>query len=186
MGGFSIWHWVIVLVFVVLPIIFIIKKPPEGPNRFGEVGRPMELGQAISAYFTNYFNFSGRASRSEFWWAILFNFLVGLVVSLIPIINVVWSLATFFPSISLATRRLHDTNRSGWLQLLALCFPIGTVAVIVWYCLPPQEIDQLVALATNGGGNADLDRLDKLNTLRASGAITNEEYEAQKRLILKA
>jgi len=184
MGSLSIWHILVVLFFVGLPIIFIVMKPPEGPNRFGEVGRPMDFGQAVSAYFSNYFNFSGRASRSEFWWAILFTFLVGLVVSLIPIVNMLWSLGTFFPSISLATRRLHDTNRSGWLQLLAICFPIGTIAVIVWYCFAPKEIDQLTTLAFNSG-SADLDRLERLNALRASGAVTDEEFEAQKRLILK-
>lgn len=184
MGGMSLWHILIILFLIVLPIVFIVMKPPEGPNRFGDVGRPMGFGQAIGAYFSNYFNFSGRASRSEFWWAILFNFLVGLVVSLIPFVNMLWSLATFFPSISLATRRLHDTNRSGWLQLLALCVPIGTVATIVWYCLPPKEANELAALSASGG-NVDLDRLDKLNTLRKSGAITDAEFEAQKRRILE-
>jgi uncharacterized membrane protein YhaH (DUF805 family) len=185
MGSLSIWHWVIILVFFVLPIIFIIQQPSAGPNRFGDVGRPMGFGQAISAFFSNYFNFSGRASRSEFWWAVLFNFGVGIIVSLIPIINILWTLGTFFPSIALTTRRLHDTNRRGWLQLLAMCFPIGTIALIVWYCTAPKEIDQLAAYAANGGGNADLDRLEKLNALRSSGAITDQEFEAQKRLILK-
>lgn len=129
----------LVLIWVLIPIPFIIKRPPTGPNRFGQPSLPMEFGQAIRAYFSNYAKFEGRASRSEFWWAVLFVFVVGIVTSFIPFVNVVWSLATIIPSISLAARRLHDINRSGWLQLLAMSFPIGTVAVIVWYCQPPRE-----------------------------------------------
>lgn len=138
----SVWLVVLLtLIWFLIPLPFIIKRPPAGPNRFGEPSHPMEFVAAVKAYFSNYFNFSGRASRSEFWWAILFNFLVGLVVSLVPLVNIVWSLGTFFPSIALATRRLHDTNRTGWLQLLAFFFPIGTIALIVWYATPPKDVD---------------------------------------------
>lgn len=98
-----------------------------------------------------------------------------------------WTLITFLPSISLATRRLHDINRSGWLQLLAICFPIGTVAVIVWYCSAPDEVFELAARPAGGAtGSADLDRLERLSALRTSGAITDAEFEAQKRLILNS
>lgn len=131
----------LILIWVLIPIPFIIKNPPAGPNRFGEPSRPMGFVEAAKALFSNYFNFSGRASRSEFWWAFLFMFVVGIVTSIIPIVNIVWSLGTFFPAIALATRRLHDINRSGWLQLLSASFPIGTVAVIVWYCRAPRETE---------------------------------------------
>ncbi len=137
-------EWLVVLlalIWFLIPLPFIIKRPPSGPNRFGEAAHPMDFVAAVKAFFSNYFNFAGRASRSEFWWAILFMFLVGLVLSLVPFINFVWSVATFFPSISLAARRLHDTNRTGWLQLLAIFFPVGTIALIVWYATPPKEID---------------------------------------------
>lgn len=140
-------EWLVVLlilIWVLIPIPFIIKRPPTGPNRFGEAGRPMEFVPAIQAYFANYAKFEGRASRSEFWWAILFVFVVGIVTSFIPFVNIAWSLATIIPSISLAARRLHDINRSGWLQLLSMSFPIGTIAVIVWYCQPPRETDDLM------------------------------------------
>lgn len=128
-----------ILIWVVLPIPFILMRAPAGANRFGEVGQPMGFVQAVSAFFSNYFNFSGRASRSEFWWAILFMFIVSILVSFIPLLDVAWTLGSFFPSISLATRRLHDINRSGWFQLLSVLFPIGTIAVIVWYCTAPKD-----------------------------------------------
>ena len=41
------------------------------------------FGQAISRFFKNYANFSGRASRSEYWWAVLFQALVALVPSIL-------------------------------------------------------------------------------------------------------
>lgn len=131
----------LVLVWVLIPIPFIIKRPPAGPNRFGDVSRPMEFVEAIRAYFSNYAKFEGRASRSEFWWAILFVFLGGIVTSFLPFVNIAWSFATLIPSISLSARRLHDINRSGWLQLLSMLFPIGTIAVIVWYCQLPKQTE---------------------------------------------
>lgn len=130
---------VLMAIWVVIPIPFILSRAPEGPNRFGEAGRPMEFVPAVKAFFSNYFNFSGRASRSEFWWAILFVFIGGTIASFVSLINAVWTLAIFFPSIALAARRLHDINRSGWLQLMSLFFPIGFVALIVWYCTAPKQ-----------------------------------------------
>ncbi|MCM5557339.1 DUF805 domain-containing protein [Pleomorphomonas sp. JP5] len=129
----------LILIWVVLPIPFILMRAPAGANRFGEVGRPMDFRQAVTAFFSNYFNFSGRASRSEFWWAILFVFICGTIASFIPVLNLAWSLGTFFPSISLAARRLHDINRNGWFQLLSFLFPIGVIALIVWYCKAPRD-----------------------------------------------
>lgn len=137
-------EWLVVLlalIWFLIPLPFIIKRPPSGPNRFGEPARPLDFVAAVKAYFSNYFNFSGRASRSEFWWAILFNFIVSVVVSIVPLVHMVWTLCIFFPSITLAARRLHDNNRTGWLQLLAFFFPIGTIALIVWYATPPKETD---------------------------------------------
>jgi uncharacterized membrane protein YhaH (DUF805 family) len=62
----------------------------------------------------------------------------------------VFSLLTFLPGLAVAARRLHDTNRSGWLQLLILIPVIGWILVIVWwvqdgkvpnrYCGDTQEL----------------------------------------------
>lgn len=144
-AGGSEWFMVLMLlIWVLVPIPFIIKRPPDGPNRFGAVpGRPMEFVEAVKAFFANFLDFSGRASRSEFWWAILFCFVVGIVASFLPFLDMIWTLIAFVPSISLSARRLHDINRSGWLQLLSASFPIGTVAVIIWYCRAPREAEEM-------------------------------------------
>ena len=100
----------------------------------------MSFTEAISSFFQNYANFSGRASRSEFWYSYLFIFIVGIVVVIVDavlnneIVSSIWNLAILVPTLAMTTRRLHDINRSGWHQLLAGLFPIGTIALIIWYC----------------------------------------------------
>ena len=101
----------------------------------------MNFGQSITYCFSNYFNFNGRGSRSEYWWFILFCMILELGGS-------VWDAsmgdmsgngfmywlavaATFFPSIAAASRRLHDINKSGWWQLIALTI-IGLIPLIIW------------------------------------------------------
>ncbi len=81
--------------------------------------------QAISRFFRKYATFSGRASRSEFWWPVFIldvvSTLVGLLVQQVPqrsvwivyAISSLFSLACLIPFLAVATRRLHDTNRSG-------------------------------------------------------------------------
>ncbi|NZD62130.1 DUF805 domain-containing protein [Rhizobium sp. WYCCWR 11290] len=138
MGSFSLFHWLIVLIPVAL--IFILRKAPAGPNRFGRLPDAMGFGQAISSFFRKYVDFSGRASRSEFWFSVLFVVLVSIGLYLVDrtaALNGIWSLATFLPLIAIATRRFHDINRRGWHQLLWLLAPIGTIAVIVWCCRAP-------------------------------------------------
>ncbi|MBT1164669.1 DUF805 domain-containing protein [Bifidobacterium felsineum] len=68
------------------------------------------FGQAIQRYFQGYVRFTGRASRSEFWYAALFGMLMGMI----PFVNFIWGLVAILPSIAVAVRRLHDANMSGW------------------------------------------------------------------------
>ena len=90
----------------------------------------MSFVDAIKSYFQNYANFKGRARRSEFWWTVLFTFLVSTLLSIVfpgsmmdlgnglviqqshPIVNL-WSLATLVPSLAITWRRLHDVSKSG-------------------------------------------------------------------------
>ncbi len=79
MGSFSIWHWLIVLVLIALPLVFVLRAAPVGANRFGDIPPSMNLSEAASSFFRNYVNFSGRASRSEFWYSYLFIFIVSVI-----------------------------------------------------------------------------------------------------------
>ncbi|RUL98062.1 DUF805 domain-containing protein [Rhizobium chutanense] len=137
MGSFSLFHWLIVLILFGVPLFFVLRKPLTGPNRFGGLPPAMGFGQAIGSFFKNYVNFSGRASRSEFWYSALFASLVAVALYIVDrsgTLRLIWSLATFLPGIAVAARRLHDVNRSGWWQLIGLLFPIGPVVLLVWYC----------------------------------------------------
>ena len=90
----------------------------EASSRGSSGELPMvEFGEAIGRGFKNYFNFSGRATRAELWWFVLFTQIISLI-SIIPIlgwiISFVGSIAIIIPSISLSARRLHDIGRSAW------------------------------------------------------------------------
>lgn len=114
----------------------------------------MTFGDAIKTGFSKYVTFSGRAARSEFWWWVLFVWLVqiglGIVDSVLfgtvetgngsfsastetPILSWIFSLAVFLPTISVTVRRLHDTDRSGWWYWLALIPLVGIIILIVWW-----------------------------------------------------
>ena len=91
----------------------------------------MGFGEAISSGFKNYVNFSGRAQRSAYWWWVLFVLIVDVVAAIIDIfvfhsagstgpLGAIVGLALFLPGLSVAVRRLHDLNQSGWWVLLIL------------------------------------------------------------------
>ena len=80
----------------------------------------------------NYAQFSGRASRPEFWWFFLATIVAGIVARIVdsilgihlvgPIgpLYILLCLAIIVPSIAVSIRRLHDTGRPGWWILLPL------------------------------------------------------------------
>jgi uncharacterized membrane protein YhaH (DUF805 family) len=86
----------------------------------------MTFGQSIEVCLSKYANFSGRASRSEYWWWALF---VGLTFRALDIFSdiapVLFALAVLMPSFAVGTRRHHDIDKSGWFQLLHLAPLIG-------------------------------------------------------------
>jgi uncharacterized membrane protein YhaH (DUF805 family) len=92
----------------------------------------MTFADSIRTCFTKYADFKGCASLSEFWWWILFTFLAGAALGVISDkASAVFSIGTLLPTIAVGARRLHDTNRSGWLQLLWLIPVIGWIILIV-------------------------------------------------------
>jgi len=99
----------------------------------------MNFGDAIKLCFSKYADFNGRAKRPEFWWFVLFTFLVSLGLSMVSeTVSGLFSLAVLVPSIAVGARRLHDTNRSGWFQLLWIIPVIGWIVLIV-FCAQEGE-----------------------------------------------
>ncbi len=111
----------------------------------------MTFVEAIKSGFKNMTKFEGRSTRSEYWWFFLFYVLCAIVANILGAILFhsdgtgmsggglallcLVALAFLLPSLSLAFRRLHDTNRSGWWLLLALV-PVGGLVLLIFYCLP--------------------------------------------------
>ena len=94
----------------------------------------MNFIDAIKICFTKYADFNGCASRSEFWWWFLFTVIAGLALQAVSYnLSGAFSIATFLPSVAVGTRRLHDTDRSGWWQLLYFLPVIGWIVLIVFW-----------------------------------------------------
>jgi uncharacterized membrane protein YhaH (DUF805 family) len=104
----------------------------------------MSFTRAVGYCFSNYAKFGGRGGRSEYWWFILATFLGELVLGFIdnstgyPVLATLFSLATIIPTVAAAARRLHDTDRSGYWQLIGILPLIGWVWLVVLLVLPSQ------------------------------------------------
>ena len=94
----------------------------------------MDFKQSIEYCFKHYADFAGRAQRPEFWWFALFCFLVSIALSFVSsMISIVFSVATLVPTLAVGARRLHDTNRTGWWQLIGLIPVLGIIVLIVFF-----------------------------------------------------
>ncbi len=144
----------------------------------------MNFIESTKTCFKKYATFSGRASRSEFWWFCLFCFILRIVANVLdmtfftpamaqeavdsmtnsgmgdamqatdmamaeqqnlmvaagptPVFSLIATLGTLVPSIAVAARRLHDVNKSGWWQLIALTI-IGLIPLLIWYVKKGEE-----------------------------------------------
>jgi uncharacterized membrane protein YhaH (DUF805 family) len=88
--------------------------------------------------------FSGRARRKEFWMFVLFNFVAGVVLSILDrtlgstygqqqtgILSSIYSLAIFIPSLAVGIRRMHDIGKNGTWILINLIPFVGWIWYIV-------------------------------------------------------
>ena len=122
-------------------IVFILKNHTT-----------MEFTQSVKSVFSKYATFSGRASRSEYWYFVLFNIIASIALFLLGIaigaavggsdgamgglivgyiLYVIYGLGVLIPSLAVTVRRLHDTNNSGWLILIGLIPCIGGIVLLV-------------------------------------------------------
>jgi uncharacterized membrane protein YhaH (DUF805 family) len=118
--------------------------------------------EAIGICFSKYATFKGRAPRSEYWWWVLFQLVIGAVFEsillppllrdfeqtratgvippqdvyhgIIQLIFTLISLALLLPSISVSVRRLHDRDKSGWWYFFPIVPVIGPIMVLIWFC----------------------------------------------------
>jgi uncharacterized membrane protein YhaH (DUF805 family) len=113
------------------------------------------FSDAIQSGLANYTNFSGRSSRSAYWWWVLFTSLLSLVAQAldawlrpggmgtpsyagiaIGLITGIVGVALIVPSLAVLVRRLHDTDRSGWWWLIAVIPVIGWL-VLLYFLVSP-------------------------------------------------
>ena len=113
----------------------------------------MDIVEAVKSGYANYVNFSGRSARPAFWYWVLFQIFVHIVIGLIfgggqmtmgsdgrsrdyegGLVANLWALANFLPGLAVSGRRLHDTGRSAWWLLIALIPLVGWIILIVGYC----------------------------------------------------
>ena len=117
----------------------------------------MSFVAAVKSVLTQYVGFRGRARRSEYWWFVVFSILVGLVAGFLDgvlgtefrsatddapawyssggFISSIASLALLLPTLAVAVRRLHDTDRTGWWLLIGLIPLVGGIVLLVFFVL---------------------------------------------------
>ena len=100
----------------------------------------MTFSEAVKSGFDHYVKFDGRASRPAYWWWFLFTILVAVAASIIDaaigsfgVISGIAGLALLLPGLSVAIRRLHDTDHSGWWVLIGLIPIIGFIVLLFFY-----------------------------------------------------
>jgi uncharacterized membrane protein YhaH (DUF805 family) len=97
------------------------------------------------AVLKKYVVFNGRAGRSEFWYFVLFNIIISIILRVIDgilgtvsaggtgVLSSLYSLAVLLPSLGVGARRLHDTDRSGLWLLIGLIPLIGAIVLIIFW-----------------------------------------------------
>ncbi|MBE6862947.1 MAG: DUF805 domain-containing protein [Ruminococcus sp.] len=124
------------------------SRPQVDPNYVPDPPAFVTFPQAVKMFFKNWNNFSGRSTRSEFWYAYILQMIIGTVAGYIGMGNYtvtllasgLVSLILFIPFLAASVRRLHDIGKSGWWYLIAFTC-IGAFFLLYWYAQPgdPNE-----------------------------------------------
>ena len=104
-----------------------------------------------SVLVENYANFKGRARRSEYWYFVLFNVLLNIVllglffiVPEVVFLSVLVGLALIIPSLAVVVRRFHDIGKSGWniawvlLSVISIANLVVAILFLIWFCRDSQ------------------------------------------------
>jgi uncharacterized membrane protein YhaH (DUF805 family) len=170
-------------IFVVSMIVLLFLPGKDGETAFDWFFYVLRL---------NYANFNGRAHRGEFWKFWLFNTYMAVVLAVFEeyldwfpdyesALASIYSLAVLLPSIALGARRLHDTNRSGWYQLIPFIPVVGFLVLMYFYLKdsdsnankygPNPKIENEPTL---GAGDAEIDSLPVVDN---EGNMWKENWE---------
>ena len=162
-------------------------------NNFGAPPSSLGFGESITTCFKKYFIFEGRAGLGEFWYFHLFQLILGVIVSLFlpPLIANILLLFFYIPMLAVGCRRLHDVNKSGWLQLLAITV-IGIIPLIIWFATDgiDKETKSNKSLkykkAQVSYKDRDLtDELEELKELYEDGTLSETQFRKAKKKLLK-
>ena len=103
---------------------------------------PMTFYESILICFKKYAEFNGRASRSEFWWFMLFIILVASAFTYVSqTLGSIFLIATLLPLLAAGTRRLRDSGQSAWWQLFLLA-PVGGIVILGFLWAQPTTSPQ--------------------------------------------
>lgn len=110
---------------------------------------------ALKSFFQKYADFSGRATRAEYWFIVLWSFIFGMgfsilagiaaaidpevVLAIVGLLYLIFLFALFIPSLSLLVRRIHDTGKDG-LWILMLLVPFANIVFLFIWTLSPSEM----------------------------------------------
>lgn len=98
----------------------------------------MDFTTAVKTCFAKFADFSGRATRSEYWWFVLAYFILALVTGFIhEYLYFLVVLVFLVPMISAGVRRLHDIGKTGWLLLIGLIPLVGLV--LIYFMVQPTQ-----------------------------------------------
>ena len=121
------------------------QPPPPPPPGMGGASPQPALSNPLVSYWKQvvlerYAQFTGRSRRAEFWWYVLANFIISVVLnilvgiaSIFVVLDLIYVLAVLIPGLAVAIRRLHDTDKSGWWILIGLIPLVGAIVLIVFW-----------------------------------------------------
>lgn len=175
-------------------------RQPQAPRIQPQpVHRRKRMGffASIGSCFRKYATFSGRAPRSEFWYFVLFLFLLALPAAPFGAFGVLLFVPVLLPAISVEVRRLHDIDRSGWWVWLCLLPPINLVVKLIWLTRKGTSGDNRFGPDPLSGDEANTfripttvsvtdkaEQLAKIKALLQGGTINQEEFERMKAEVL--
>jgi uncharacterized membrane protein YhaH (DUF805 family) len=109
----------------------------------------VSFADAVRDGFSKYVTFSGRSSRSAYWWWALFGllavvaaYIVDAILGTFPLFYAILALGLLLPNLAVTVRRLHDTGRSGWWILIALIPFVGGIVLLVFTLLASEGPNQ--------------------------------------------